>query len=417
MMGRSTSSNLLEFLHFATKEIHENNQVDVLYTDFSKAFDLVDHTILVSKLHNFNLPNKLIKWIDSYLSNRRQFVKYEQKESIEYDVNSGVPQGSHLGPTLFLLFINDIVPALGDNVYISLFADDLKIASKINNTSDVNNLQKAIDNLKNWCEENKLHLNLDKCSIMTISRKREKIDANYFYGSHKFNRANEQRDLGVTFDNKLNFVKHTDSTVAKASSALGFVKRFCYDIREIHTLKSMYSALVQSILEYGSLVWLPYYDVHKNKIESCLRQFSMFALREYPNVSNNYKITSYKTRLENINMHTLQRRRINASILFIFDLLHGNIHCPSLKNEIIVDRNERNLRNIEYFKINDKTLRNTATVPLAQMCKMANKVDELFRTQHNKATFKSKLLALNDDHFSNLAHVSKYNSVFSNDLM
>lgn len=262
-----------------------------------------------------------------------------------------------------------------------------------------------------------MHLNIDKCFVMSISRKRESINAAYTYGNHRFARVNEQRDLGVIFDNKLNFVKHIDSMVAKASSALGFVKRFCYDIPDVHTLKSLYSALVQSILEYGSLVWLPFYNVHKNKIESSLRQFSMFALKEYPNVSNNYKISSYKVRLNKLNMQSLQRRRINASILFIFDLLHDNVHCPSLKNEIAVNQNERNLRNVEHFKINDKTLRNTPSAPLAQMCKMSNKCVDLFLTHHKKSIFKSKLIALSDDHFSNLSFVSNHNTVFFNDLM
>lgn len=211
MNGRSTSSNLLEFLHYSIKALNTNKQVDVLYTDFSKAFDVVDHSILVSKLDNFGLPVNLIEWLKSYLSNRRQYVNYGHVQSNKYVVNSGVPQGSHLGPILFLLFINDIVSAAGEYVFISLFADDLKMAVSIETINDTNKLQMAINNLKSWCDINKLHLNLDKCSIMSISKKRDQIIRNYSFGNHLFQRVSDHRDLGVIFDNKLNFVKHIDS--------------------------------------------------------------------------------------------------------------------------------------------------------------------------------------------------------------
>lgn len=414
MSGRSTTSNLLEFQQFALKSLNDGKQIDVLYTDFSKAFDIVDHSILFSKLRNFDLPNNLVEWIGSYLSKRSQFVKYNNMESSDFIVNSGVPQGSHLGPTLFLLFINDIVRTIDGSIFVSLFADDLKMATVINNNSDTNKLQSSINKLKMWCKSNKLYLNLNKCSIMSISRKRNLIVNDYFYGDHQFVRVNEQRDLGVIVDNKLNFIKHIESIVAKASSALGFVKRFSHDFCDVHTQKSLYCALVQSILEYGSLVWLPYYDIHKNKIESCLRQFTMFALKEYPNASNNYKISSYSMRLDKLNMQSLQRRRINAAVMFMYDLLQENAHCPSLRSEIAMHQNERNLRNVNCFKINDKGLRNSPAAPLTQICKMSNKVHDLFATHRKRPTFKKHLIALSDNIFSNLSNVSNYSTVYSN---
>ena len=145
---RSTTTNLLDFTHFAFKN---RRQVDVLYTDFAKAFDKVNHEILIAKLNNYNLPSNLIHWLKSYLRDRRQYVNFNGKNSKEFIVNSGVPQGSHLGPTLFLLFINDIVEKLGADVFISLFADDLKIAAAIDSLYDVLKLQNAIDKLRDWC--------------------------------------------------------------------------------------------------------------------------------------------------------------------------------------------------------------------------------------------------------------------------
>lgn len=284
MSKRSTGSNLMEFTYFCQTGIRSGNQVDVLYTDFAKAFDRVNHKILIRKIHQWNLSSNLIRWIKSYLENRRQFVAYGNSYSSEFAVTSGVPQGSHLGPTLFLLFINDIVDTLGPNVFISIFADDIKIATKIKTEEDTLTLQNAINNLEIWCNSNDLHLNINKCVIMSFCLKKHKILNDYTYKGQTFKKVIEHRDLGVLMDSKLNFNKHCDTAVSKALLALGFVKRFCSDIRDFSTLKTLYYALVQTHLEYCSTVWLPFYDIHKNKIERVLKQFTMFALKANGNV-------------------------------------------------------------------------------------------------------------------------------------
>lgn len=188
------------------------------------------------------------------MSNRLQFVKYGSSESAEFESTSGVPQGSHLGPTLFLIFINDIANDLGIEVFISLFADDLKIAMKIKSADDAIKLQEAINKLKVWCESNGLQMNLKKCAVLTINRNRTHISTDYYFGAHKFEKVSEFRDLGVLIDSKISFAKHISTITAKATAALGFVKRFCYDITDIRTLKTLYFSLVQSRLHlYGCL--------------------------------------------------------------------------------------------------------------------------------------------------------------------
>ena len=247
-----------------------------------------------------NSANWTYHWLKSYLRNRRQYVCFNNRNSSEFTVNSGVPQGSHLGPTLFLIFINDIVETLGIDVFISLFADDLKIAVAVNSMEDSLRLQRAIDRLKIWCDTNDLHLNLNKCSVMSITNKQAAniITNNYYYGNHTFERVSEQRDLGVIVDSKLNFIGHINMIVNRARSTLGFIKRFCYDIDNLDSLKLLYNALVRSVLEYCSVVWMPYHSVWIDAIESIQKQFTMFALKEYPNSGNNNHINSHVDRLE-----------------------------------------------------------------------------------------------------------------------
>ena len=388
---KSTVTNLSEFVTYALKGINAGSQIDVLYTDFAKAFDRVNHNILITKLHSYNIPKNLIAWIQSYLSNRRQFVRYGESNSADFSVTSGVPQGSHIGPTLFLLFINDLATHLGDDVFISLFADDVKLVKAIdpqNTLNDTAALQSAINKLKEWCDTNELHLNLSKCEILTLSHKHNDILTDYNYGNHVFERVVHHKDLGVLIDHKLKFNEHIESTVSKATATLGFLKRFCYDIPDRQTLKVLFYALVQSQLEYCSVVWLPYFNVYKNKIESILRQFTMYAMREYPNQANGYHITPYKDRLSLLGMHSLDRRRINSSIMFIYDLIFDNIHCPSVRSEISFNESIRNLRHTELIKIKNRHLQLT---PLSQMCKYSNLVSELFLQPINRNKFKSIL--------------------------
>lgn len=391
---RSTVTNLMEFTNFAFKN---HRQVDVLYNDYEKAFDRVNHNILISKLNKLNLPSNLIYWLRSYLRNRRQHVKFNNRSSKEFLVNSGVPQGSHLGPTLFLLFINDIVQELGSDVFISLFADDLKIAVAINSIQDTLKLQSAINKLKAWCTANDLHLNLSKCSVMSISNKQPSniIVNDYHYGDHIFNRVTKQKDLGIMFDSKMNFNNHVTMIVARAKSILGFVKRFCYDINNVQTLKALYYALIQSILEYCCVVWLPYHSVWIDSIESVQKQFTMFALREYQSPENNFHISPYESRLERLEMSKLERRRINTSLLFFYNLINLNVHCPQLKNEIAFHSNPFNLREstVETFIIKDTSLQFQKAASLNQMCKLANMIDDLIQNSTSCSNFKSQLIA------------------------
>ncbi|RYE04832.1 MAG: hypothetical protein EOP33_08405 [Rickettsiaceae bacterium] len=207
----------------------------------------------------------------------------------------------------------------------------------------------------------------------------------------RFKRVTEQRDLGVTIDSKMNFIAHKSSVISRAKSTLGFIKRFCYNVNNVGTLKTLYSALVESIVSHCSVVWLPDGSTWIDKIESVQKQFSMFALREYPNVTNNYKIHSYIDRLSKLNMDSLHKRRTETALVFFYNLINDLIHCPRLKDEIVMNDNSHNLRphTIEMFKMKDTTLQHANSAPLHQMCKWANKLKEEFQQATSLNNFKT----------------------------
>ena len=143
--------------------------MDVIYTDFAKAFDRIDHCVLLNKLGSFGFSISSQIFLNSYLKKRKQYVSYNCYNSTTYIATYGVPQGSNLGPLLFLLFINDLSEIL--MCHKLFFADDLKLFTDINGADNCDALQSELDQLNIWCTDNKLHLNTSKCKIVSFSRK------------------------------------------------------------------------------------------------------------------------------------------------------------------------------------------------------------------------------------------------------
>jgi len=179
--GRSVVTNLCHFLHALTENIDVSSQTDVVYTDFQKAFDKVDHEILIFKMYSYGFSTELVQLLKSYLSERTLILHFQNYTSRPFIATSGVPQGSHLGPLLFNLFINDL-PEIIKNSNVLLYADDLKIFKRIQNHSDTTTLQSDLDSLATWCDRNNLPLNLKKCSQITFTKKFQPVKSQYFIG-------------------------------------------------------------------------------------------------------------------------------------------------------------------------------------------------------------------------------------------
>jgi Reverse transcriptase (RNA-dependent DNA polymerase) len=190
------------------------------------------------KLKNLALAVVSFGWIQSYLTNRRQFVKAYGSCSRHFTVKSGIPQGSHLGPLLFIIFINDI-PSCFRTMKSLLYADDLKVFFPVCKAEDITNAQSELDSLSRWCSVNRLSLNLGKCKALRFSRSFAPEQPNYMLSGHLLENVDKICDLGVILDTKLNFISHIDCIINKASRMLGYIKRIGKDFTDPYTLHTL----------------------------------------------------------------------------------------------------------------------------------------------------------------------------------
>lgn len=247
-----------------------------------------------------------------------------------YMTSSGVPQGSHLGPLFFNLFINDIISCFYHS-QCYLYADDLKIVKHISNDTDVKLLQEDLYRLGLWCDNNNLKLNSNKCYFMHFSRKKTQYFSSYTLCGHVLREVDTIRDLGVIIDNKLRFNNHINNIVNRSFRLLGFVLRNCREFKSPLSKICVFNCLVRSILEYCSPVWTPMYDIHKKRVESINKRFLWHLAFQSLKVK---ELPSYKQRLAYFKLHSLEKRRDIADLKFLYRLVNNQLDCPELLYKI-----------------------------------------------------------------------------------
>lgn len=346
---RSTVTNLLLFTNFVISEVAKGNQVDAIYTDFSKAFDRVDHKVLLFKLGRLGFPNSFIQWLSSFLHNRCQYVNFRNHISQKISVTSGVPQGSHIGPLLFVMFVNDVVKFLPE-CNILMFADDFKIYASGKEYHNFHCLNMYLQKFHQWCSKNYLLLNVNKCSVISFSRRISPLVYTYSIGCEIVPRVSLVKDLGVLLDVKLSFNKHIDYIINKANRTWGMIRRYACEFSDPYVIKSLYVSFVRTLLEYASVVWCPYYEVNINRVEAVQKRFLRFALRGLP-WSDVTTLPIYQSRLKLINMESLKVRRMVAKVVFVHKVLTGEIDSPDILNLLSINVPTVNLRNNRFFSI------------------------------------------------------------------
>ena len=252
--GRSIITNLLRYSHDLNICLDKKMQMDSIYFDFKKAFDLVNHSLLIEKLSLLGFPSILIKWLTNYIRNRQVSVKIKNFFSNKFFVNSGVPQGTHIGPILFIIFINDILEVI-QFCHALLFADDLKLYFTVNSYADCILLQDDIQNIYNWSLLNKLPLNLDKCCIISFNKLPDLLEFNYTIDNVKIKRVYSIRDLGVIFDHKLNFSDHYNYIIKESNKRWHFICRNTKNFKNADSIRILYLSLIRPLLLFAAPIW------------------------------------------------------------------------------------------------------------------------------------------------------------------
>jgi hypothetical protein len=343
--GRSTVSQLLKMLDQWTEQLENGGHIDVVYTDFEKAFDKVPHKRLLNKLASYGIDSDTIEWIKAFLCFRKQRVKLNGKFSEWNLVLSGIPQGSILGPLLFIIFINDLPEFCENSTDIYLFADDAKICKHIYSQSDQQLLQHSVDKIQQWSDIWKLKLNINKCKVVCYGRDRS-TQGNYYMTIDSKDIILEQvdhfKDLGVIFDSHLSFQHHCHEKISKAYSILGIIKRnFTYLTPA--ALVQIYKSMVRSHLEYAQSVWYPY----RQKLVEDLEKVQKRATKLVTSLKN----LPYSERLKCLKLPSLKYRRYRGDMIEVYKIISGK-YDDNIAIDLDLIKDSRTRGNV--FKLKNK---------------------------------------------------------------
>ena len=308
--NRSCLSNLLEFFHNMFSIYDDSRAIDILYLDFQKAFDKVPHDRLMCKVRALGIIGEVADWIENWLCDRKQRVVINGEASEWMPVGSGVPQGSVLGPLLFIIYINDI--DIGLTSKIAKFADDTKLG--IDGSSDIAvvHLQDDLKKLGEWSEKWQMPFNVGKCKVMHIGH--NNLNANYELLGHNIESVDKEKDLGVVISKDLKFSQQCIEAERKAQKLVGYIKRqFSHRNKEI--VLPLYNSIVRPHLEYAVQFWAPSLRKDIDRLEAVQAR----ATKLIPSVRN----FGYQRRLDRLNLFSLETRRLRGQLIETFKILKG----------------------------------------------------------------------------------------------
>ena len=315
---RSCESQLILTIDDLAAVLDEGGQTDTILLDFSKAFDKVPHRRLLLKLQYLGVRGQTLRWIESFLSERTQQVVVDGQRSSVGRVTSGVPQGSVLGPTLFLAYINDLSKNVKSTV--RLFADDTTLYRAIRSRADATILQDDLVQLEQWERDWQMSFNVTKCHVLTVTKKRQPIEQLYTLHGETLERVDSAKYLGVELSKDLNWAKHVHSISSKANKTSAFVQR---NLRGCpHPIQTTcYKTLVRPLVEYAAPVWDPHQQYLSSTLEMVQRRSARRILHDFR------PTTSASDLVSKLHLDPLKLRRTAAKATMMYKIMGGLVEA------------------------------------------------------------------------------------------
>ena len=315
--GRSCLSQLLDHYDNILKLLEMGLNVDTIYLDFSKAFDKVDHNVIMDKLRLMGISGKIYDWITSFLSLRYQTVIVNGFSSEPSHVKSGVPQGSVIGPLLFLVLISDINTNVSA-AKVNSFADDTRATNGISDNTDVSNLQTDLNTIYQWSRDNNMAFNESKFELIRYGPQQMLKDSTFYTrpGGEKITEKDHVKDLGITMSNTGNFSEHINNIATSARDMCSWILR-TFRSRSPELMLTTWKTLVLPILDYCSQLWCPIAKGQIQKLEAIQQSFTrkIYSLQDL----------NYWERLQTLRLYSLERRRERYRIIYVWKILQGMV--------------------------------------------------------------------------------------------
>ena len=302
----------------------------MVYLDFARAFDKVDHIILLKKAKDLKKNGKLLDWLKCFLTKRTQAVVLEGFQSREEPVVSGVPQGTVLAPLLFLIMINDLPNAV-KHCSLSSFADDTKIVKTIRDITDHFLMVEDLNRIYRWSDENKLPFNCNKFTLIQYKTKNTQILPDYHYNAPDGNiieKEDNVKDLGIIMSSSLSFKDHISYIVSKCKQLTGWILR-TFKSRDKLTMLTLWKSLVLSRLDYCSQLWSPVKIGEMQEIEGLQRTFT--------NCISGVTNLDYWDRLSNLHLYSIERRFERYLIIYAWKIIERKVVSPETFTEYDID--------------------------------------------------------------------------------
>lgn len=312
-----------------TNHVDTGLPLDMIYLDFRKAFDVVPHCRLMLKIRTMGILCKISDWIEAWLRDRCQRVVINGECSDWCKVSSGVPQGSILGPLLFIIYINDIDSSVLSRLW--KFADDTKTLGVVDNIDKVNSMREDVRKLYEWSIDWQIMFNLEKCKVMHIGVKNQNHD--YTLGGLRLSSTKEEKDLGVIVSDDIKSLSQCAAAVKKANRIVGMIRRN-FKFKDKDVMIKLYKSLIRPHLEFCAQVWNPWLLKDIKLLEGVQRRFTKFICKDNVN-------KTYTERLQLCHLTSLETRRIRGGLIETFKIIRGFVDVDASEFFMRSDRQGR----------------------------------------------------------------------------